>query len=102
MKKWIFQDIKDAQRDVLYRTTSDAPMKEMTSNIPKYYEVLRKKVAPETYVRYELWTCDIYVDVEYIVCVTSEIYKDDVTRYQILAWILLHVGKNQVLTNYSA
>lgn len=96
-KRWIFQDIKDAQRDVLYRTTSDAPMQEMADNMKAYYEVLREKVAPKTYVRYELWTCDIFVDVQYIISVTKAIYKDKVTRDQIMSWICKYKEDHHVL-----
>ena len=47
-KKWIFQDIKDAQEQVLYRTSSDAPIKEAENNIEAYYARLRESVEPET------------------------------------------------------
>ena len=94
-KRWIFQDIKDAADEVLYKGSS---MAEIEKNVPAYYERLREKVDPETYVRYELWTCDIYVDIEYILYVTAAIYGDRVTRDQVSAWVLKHKEPHQVLT----
>lgn len=98
-KKWIFQDIKDAQEQVLYRTSSNEPMKEMQNNLEAYYARLREKVEPETYVRYELWKCDIYVDMEYIILVTAEIYGDKVSREQVTGWVFKHIEKQHYITD---
>ena len=95
-EKWIFQDIRDAQEQVLYRTSSDEPMKEMQDNTQAYCERLRETVEPETYVRYELWTCDIYVDMEYIIQVTTAIYGDKVNRDQIIGWAHKHAEGHHV------
>lgn len=91
-KKWIFQEIKDAQEHVLY--DGDA-----VGNIQKYYERLRETVAPETYVKYELWTCDIYVDMEYIINVTKAIYGDRVTKNQVIGWIYKNVESRHYITD---
>lgn len=99
MSKWIFQDIKDAQEQVLYRTSSNEPMKEMQSNIEAYYARLREKVEPETYVRYELWTCDIYVDIGYIISVTTSIYGNKVTEEQVTGWVFKHIEKRHYITD---
>lgn len=101
MSKWIFQDIQDAQTNVLYQYPAGCSQAVMQEYIKKYYAVLREKVEPETYVRYELWTCDIYVDVPYIITVTSEIYKDKVTREQIYSWICKHKEDHHVLCGNS-
>lgn len=85
-KRWIFQDIKDIQNEVLYNGSSA----EMLERIPDYYKALREKVAPETYVRYELWCCDIYVDVRYITSVTCEIFRNAVNPQQIREWLVKH------------
>lgn len=98
-KKWIFQDIKDAQEQVLYRTSSNEPMKEMQSNTEAYYARLREKVEPETYVRYELYTCDINVDMEYIISVTTSIYGDKVTKEQVTGWVFKHIEKHHYITD---
>ena len=98
-KKWIFQDIKDAQEQVLYRTSSNEPMKEMQNNLEAYYARLREKVEPETYVRYELWKCDIYVDMEYIILVTEAIYGDKVSREQVTGWVFKHIEKQHYITD---
>lgn len=98
-KKWIFQDIQDIAKEALYGASS---MKEAESRVPGYYAKLREKVEPETYVRYELWTCDIYVDVEYIVEVTRAIYGDSVSTADVLCWILEHKENHHVLQNINA
>lgn len=98
-KKWIFQDIKDAQEQVLYRTSSNEPMKEMQNNLEAYYARLREKVEPETYVRYELWKCDIYVDLGYIISVTTSIYGDKVSREQVTGWVFKHIEKHHYITD---
>lgn len=90
-KKWIFQEIKDAEQ-VLYN--GDA-----IENIPRYYQRLRETVEPETYVRYELWTCDIYVDMEYIIGVTMAIYGDRVTKNQVIGWIYKHLESQHYITD---
>lgn len=91
-KKWIFQEIKDAQEQVLYN--GDA-----IENIPRYYQRLRETVEPETYERYELWTCDIYVDMEYIIGVTIAIYGDRVTKNQVIGWIYKHLESQHYITD---
>lgn len=98
-KKWIFQDIKDAQEQVLYRTSSDAPIKEAENNIEAYYARLRETVEPETYVRYELWKCDIDVDMEYIITVTLSIYGDKVSREQVMRMIYRNIEDRHEITD---
>lgn len=97
MSKWIFQDIKDAQTNVLYQYPTGCSQEVLQEYIRKYNAVLREMVEPEIYVRYELWTCDIYVDVEYIVAVTRDIYGDKVSQADIMGWIEKHKEPHHVL-----
>lgn len=91
-KRWIFQDIKDIQNEVLHNGSAA----EMLGRIPEYYKALREKVTPETYVRYELWCCDIYVDVGYIISLTCEIYRDAVDPKKVHGWLDKHKEPHHV------
>ena len=97
MSKWIFQDIKDIGSEHLPKIVLAPTSEEFERLREAYYEELRKKVEPETYVKYELWKCDINVDVDYIVVETLAIYKEAVTRLDVMSWILEHKEEHHVL-----
>jgi hypothetical protein len=98
MSKWIFQDIKDIQAKHLPKIVLTESNAEFERLREQYYAALRKKVTPEIYVRYELWTCDIYVDVDYIIVQTLAIYKKQVTRKQVMEWIEQNKEPHHYLT----
>lgn len=97
MSKWIFQDILDIQDKHLHDIVLAQNNEEFERLREEYYAALREKVNAETYVRYELWRCDIYVDVDYIEVETKAIYGDSVTSADILSWILEHKEEHHVL-----
>jgi len=96
MSKWIFQDIQDIQQSVLYRKPQ-AEGKELDKRIEEYYAALREKVEPETFVRYELYLCDIYVDVDYIAVEAYAIYGDKAKRSLVIGWLEKHRSDHHVL-----
>jgi len=97
MSKWIFQDIKDIGEEYLPNIVLAPTNEEFVRLREEYYSAIRDKVSAETFVRYELWKCDIYVDVDFIEVETKAIYKDSVTSADVLSWILEHKEKHHVL-----
>lgn len=95
MTNWIFQDIKDIKKNVLYANMSKG--KTLAQSTSLYNEALRENVKPETYVRYLMWQADIYVDVEMIRVVTQHIYPE-ITTAQIDAWVVKHKEPHHILT----
>jgi hypothetical protein len=97
MAKWIFQGIKDIQSKHLPKIVVADTEEEFNRLRELYYEALRSSVEPETYVKYEIWTSDIYIDVDYIIVQTEAIYKAAVSRSQIASWIEQHKESHHVL-----
>lgn len=95
MSKWIFQDIKDLQKQYLYARQGPADLKKRSA---AYEKALREKVAPEIYVRYLLWTFDIYVDVAFILIRANDIYGQSATPEIVWSWIEKHKEPHHVLT----
>ena len=87
MGKWIFQDIKDTKDSVLYENMRQG--KTMKESISLYNAALRERVIPETYVRYMMWQCDIYIDSAMIIVSAQNVYPE-LSEKQITEWIMKH------------
>ena len=92
---WIFQPIRDIKQGVLYKKMEEG--KSIEESTALYNEQLRRKVEPELYVRYQMWQCDIYVDVTMIQVTTKHVYPN-VTDEQVAAWIDKHKEPHHYLT----
>lgn len=95
MSKWIFQDITDFQ-DEMYRESKANPDKAFWVFNEAYKKKLRDNVDPEIYTRYQIWRCDIYVDVAQIIYDVCEVYPD-VTKEQVLNWIVKYKADHHEL-----
>lgn len=85
-ERWIFQDIKDLQTNVLYQGDYVRDRKVWDENWDKYVAALQEKVSPEIFTMYQLWLCDIDVWLTQIVMCVRGIYPD-VSRAQIGRWV---------------
>lgn len=91
---WIFQKIVDIKNVELYGgMRSGLSLSEATKN---YNETLRKNVDAETYVRYCLYQCDIYVDVTCIQVAAKNVYRN-ITDKQVVTWLNKHKKKHHIL-----
>ena len=73
MGKWIFQDIVDLEKSVLYAKPDDTK-EDRERNMENFGQALRNKIAPELYVSYKVWQCDLYVDLYKIALVVTNYY----------------------------
>ena len=85
-KRWIFQDIKDLQENVLYVGNYVRDRKVWDANWDNYVAALREKVTPEIYTLYQLWLCDIDVCITEI-CMNVRGLYPEVSREQIVKWL---------------
>lgn len=84
--RWIFQDIKDLQENVLYQGDYARNGKVWDENWDRYVAALQEKVSPQVYTMYQVWLCDIDVWITQIVMCVRGIYPD-VSREQIEQWV---------------
>ncbi len=95
MSRWIFQDIKDLQSKYLYAKQGPADLDKRSA---AYNKALREKIDPEIYVRYLIWTFDIYIDVAFILIKACDVYGKAVTPKIVSEWIEKHKEPHHVLT----
>ena len=85
-ERWIFQDIKDLQENVLYQGNYVRDSKVWDENWDKYVAALQEKVSPEVFTMYQVWLCDLDVWLTPIVMCVRGIYPD-VNRAQVERWV---------------
>lgn len=85
-ERWIFQDIKDLQENVLYQGDYVRDSKVWDENWDKYVAALQEKVSPEVFTMYQVWLCDLDVWLTPIVMCVRGIYPD-VSRVQVERWV---------------
>lgn len=85
-ERWIFQDIKDLQENVLYQGDYVRDSKVWDENWNKYVAALQEKVSPEVFTMYQVWLCDLDVWLTPIVMCVRGIYPD-VSRAQVERWV---------------
>lgn len=95
-KRWIFQDIKDLQENVLYVGDYVRDRKVWDANWDNYVAALREKVTPEIYTLYQLWLCDLDVWLTGISMAVRGIYPE-VSREQIKKWLLLNMEEHHCM-----
>lgn len=94
MAKWIFQEIEDIKKNILYVGNNiDKTFNECRK---EYHEVLRKKISPELYVRYLIYSYDIKVDVYMVIVMMREVYPN-ISEEQVSDWIEKYKEPHHIL-----